>query len=133
MKLNFINEQEMTMNVKSLADRLKKEIEYSEIAKDLLKRLKKRLSREGVEGVKLVVYGSRVRGDYRWASDLDVLVLVKNDKISRKIRNVVNDEAFEISWKFQIPVSVMVYTEKDFIEEKTPFLKEVKSYGRIFE
>ena len=121
------------MNIENLIDELKNEVDYSKIAKELLKRLKKRLSRKGVKSVKLVVYGSRVRGDYRWDSDLDILVLVKSDKISRKIRNIVSDEAFEISWKFQIPVNVMVYTEEDFVHERTPFLKEVKSYGRVFE
>ena len=108
------------------------EINNLKLAKKFLKTLKKQLSKYGINQVKLVVYGSRVRGNFRWDSDLDILVLVDDRSFSREVVNIIRDIAGDISWETTIPISVMVYRESDFREERTPFLKEVKSYGRIF-
>ncbi len=52
--------------------------ELPEEMKKELEKLKKNLERKGVRVEKLIVFGSRVRGDHLESSDLDVMVISKD-------------------------------------------------------
>jgi len=80
--------------------------------------------------LKIIAYGSRVRGDYKGDSDLDVLVLVnKKDKSLR-------DKIFSIFYSYEletdIPFSATILSleELEFNEKLgSPFIGSIKEEG----
>ncbi|MBT9131354.1 MAG: hypothetical protein DDT41_01659 [candidate division WS2 bacterium] len=62
--------------------------------------------------VKLVLYGSRVRGDYDTESDIDVAIIIKG--LTRELKNQILDVVAEIEIKYLSPLSTLVLSEEDF-------------------
>ena len=74
--------------------------------------------KHGMEGqlgdrlVKMVVFGSRARGDFDAESDTDIAIIVR--ELSRELRYQILDTVAEIEMKFVIPLSVVVFSENEF-------------------
>jgi len=86
---------------------------------------------KAVEGVlKVVLFGSRVRGDFTGDSDLDILIII--DDIRRK-EDVV--AAFhDIELEHEIPFGPVIYTKHEYdvnLSMGSPFFKEVQKEGII--
>ena len=66
--------------------------------------------------VKLIVFGSRARGDHTNVSDLDILALVKNKDAG--LERKMEDAAYEIMWThdFNPLISLKIITESKFNE-----------------
>lgn len=82
--------------------------------------------------VKIIAYGSRVRGDYSADSDLDVLVVV--DKKDRGIKDKILDIFYSYELTSEIPFSITILSlqELEFNERiGSPFIKAVKKEGII--
>ncbi len=81
--------------------------------KNFKERLKRNLKNNFVE---LRIFGSRVRGNYNFWSDLDILIVVK--KKNKKIEKIIND----LSWKFTEELGYTVHTfvldEKEWREKQ---------------
>lgn len=80
----------------------------------------------------VVAFGSRVRGDFRWDSDLDILVVLKKVTLNdeSRIRKIVYSEGE----KSNIPYSVIIRGWEEFEKEKsfkTPFYNNLISEGAI--
>uniref|UniRef100_A0A832DHI8 Nucleotidyltransferase domain-containing protein n=1 Tax=Ignavibacterium album TaxID=591197 RepID=A0A832DHI8_9BACT len=79
-------------------------IEYSEIIKRILRE---------VEAEKIILFGSRARGDNKPDSDLDLLIIVKDDfsknnsrwKHTFKIRKALKD--------FIIPKDILIFSQSE--------------------
>ena len=65
---------------------------------------------------KLIIYGSRVRGDASLDSDLDIVALV--DKKNSDIEKKIDDIAYEVMWEhdFMPIISLKVLAEKQFYD-----------------
>jgi predicted nucleotidyltransferase len=62
--------------------------------------------------VKIVIFGSRARGDFDAESDTDIAIIVRG--LSRELKYQILDTVAEIEMKFFIPLSVIVFSENEF-------------------
>ena len=94
----------------------------------LLNKIKDALMRVD-SGIKIILYGSRARGDWNKESDWDILVLVDGNKkknLEKKIRDVI----FEIELETEQPISTLIYSKEEWDElEVSPLYKNVQSEG----
>lgn len=81
---------------------------------------------------KIIVFGSRARGEEREDSDLDLAVLVseKNPKLERQL----SDTAYQVMWDhdFQPIISLKVFAESrfnDLLARGFSFYRHVQSEG----
>lgn len=83
--------------------------------------------------LKIVAYGSRVRGDNRGDSDMDVLVVV--DKKDRAIKEKIIEIFYSYELMTDISFStVMLSLEELRFNEKlgSPFIKSINEEGIVF-
>jgi len=67
--------------------------------------------RHGVEIDRIILFGSRARGDYKKDSDWDILV-VTNEKLSRDVENeLFSDIGWELVKKWIVPEIIIVDKE----------------------
>lgn len=79
---------------------------------------------------RLILFGSKARGDFKPYSDTDVIVVLKKLTLSKK--RVVSDFATDIFLDKNIDISPHIYSEKEFKELlalETPFMLSVKKDG----
>lgn len=81
---------------------------------------------------KIIVFGSRARGEESPDSDLDVAVLV--DTKTAKIEKELDDVAYQVMWDydFQPIISLKVFSESSFIsavERGFSFYRNVNREG----
>ncbi|MFH1258813.1 MAG: nucleotidyltransferase domain-containing protein [Elusimicrobiota bacterium] len=80
--------------------------EFADIVRNKLKnRLKK-----------IILFGSRSRGDYKEGSDYDILVVV--DKREKDIQEIVLDASVEIMNKYYALIGYIVCDEKEWDKKK---------------
>ena len=83
--------------------------------------------------LKAVAYGSRVRGDNRGDSDLDVLIIVnkKNRKMKDKILDIFY--SYELNTDMSFSVTILSLEELKMNETiGSPFIDEIKKEGIVF-
>lgn len=85
----------------------------------------------GIAGiVRIVAFGSRVRGDFRIDSDMDLLVIL--DNISR--RDSVIRFLHDIEERFDVPFSPVLYTMREYEENQrlgSRFVENVEREGKV--
>lgn len=82
--------------------------------------------------LKIIAFGSRVRGDFREDSDLDVFVLV--DKKNLFIKNRIIDVFYDFELRSDIPFSVVIQSQEEFDFNAalgSPFIKSIREEGII--
>ena len=85
-----------------------------------LERIKKELSkRYNIQ--KMILFGSRARGDYKLTSDVDLIVISKDFK-NCSFRQRPHD--FLDSWTLTVDFEVICYTPEEFLRKK-------KEYGIV--
>lgn len=80
--------------------------------------------------VRIVAFGSRVRGDFHGASDLDLLVIVKNLKHKDRVIHLIH----ELELSYDVPLSPTLYTRSEVEENErlgSAFFKNIESEGII--
>lgn len=100
--------------------------------KDILQKISEELSSDR-RILRAIAYGSRVRGDYRDDSDLDVLVIVdkKNREIKDKSLNIFY--LYELEMDISFSVIILSREELEFNERLgSPFIESIKKEGIIF-
>ncbi len=73
---------------------------------------------------KVYLYGSKARGDFTEESDIDLL-FVTGHQFSRREKFALYDMIFELEVKYEVSVSAIFVSLKDFIERKSLFLREI--------
>jgi predicted nucleotidyltransferase len=77
--------------------------------KELRHRLEDLLGRDGF---RMIMFGSRARGDYSEDSDLDVAVIVRD--LTRKTKIRILEEVADFELDYLLPISALVISEDDF-------------------
>ena len=79
---------------------------------------------------KIILYGSYARGDFHEESDIDFLVVLKDEDISvfREI-DQLNDLAFGLALKFKTMISFVPTTLKKLTKSKMPLYFSVREEG----
>ena len=94
-------------NFKRLTDRERQAIEEFSFL------VKKKL---GNELVLMKLFGSKARGDFDKDSDIDVLIVVKKDRLRNKEK--IFDILEEIDPYFELKISPVIYTEYEYLKNK---------------
>ena len=93
--------------------------------------VKKAVSRQA-PNAKVVLFGSRARGDAKPGSDWDVLILLDKERITAKDFEEINYPIFDIGFEIGEYISPKLYTYKEWEERKfTPFYKSVEQEGVV--
>lgn len=85
-------------------------------------------------GSKLILFGSRARGDHRPESDVDLLILFPDEvggtemarrqlEISQRLMEL------ELSWGMKIDVSPVMLTDSAYRRQITPFTRNIDKEG----
>ena len=61
---------------------------------------------------KMVLFGSRARGDYGEESDVDVAILVRG--LTREMKRRILDKIAEIELEYLLPISVLIFSQDEF-------------------
>ncbi|MBR4337729.1 MAG: nucleotidyltransferase domain-containing protein [Bacteroidaceae bacterium] len=79
---------------------------------------------------KLLLYGSRARGDARPDSDWDLLILLDKDRITLADIDEVSYPMRELGWRIDEVLNPVIYTFKEWESKNfTPFYKNVMEEG----
>jgi len=82
-----------------------------------LKELRKRLENLlGRHAFKMVLFGSRARGDYSDDSDVDVAILVQG--LNREMKKRILEEVADFELEHLFPISALVLSEEEFAHLK---------------
>ena len=82
-------------------------------------------------GASIILYGSRARGDFREDSDIDILVLLDQEKITFEDQKRIAYPIYDIELDIEIHISPMIFSKKlwDSKFKATPFHNNVTSEG----
>lgn len=81
---------------------------------------------------RVVLYGSRARGDFDSSSDWDLLVLLNKSKIQPDDFDRISWPLYKIGWEYGEQFSVKLYTFNDWEKRSfTPFFKSVSKEGIV--
>jgi predicted nucleotidyltransferase len=76
--------------------------------------LKKRLQEiAGDRIVRMVLYGSRARGDYSEGSDTDIAVIVRG--LSRELKDTMLNRVADVEIEYLRSLSTLILSEEDFL------------------
>lgn len=98
-----------------------------ELLEQFTRVLKQNLGRQIVF---MMLFGSKVRGDFSSESDLDILIVLKT--ITPAIRRRVYDILFEIDPYWEGKLSPVLYTLKQYQvndDMESPFMEQIKKEG----
>jgi uncharacterized protein len=91
----------------------------------------KNLVREIDPTADVILYGSRARGDEHPESDWDLLILLDQKNVDKKIEQTFRHHLFDLELEIGVPISVFAYSKQDW-EGKysiTPLFNSIKKDG----
>lgn len=91
---------------------------------------KERLIQAGIPVQRVVVYGSRARGDFTSESDLDVCLVV--DAIDDQIGRTISRIAWEVGYQLNRIITTVEYTPEQLERtplRSSPFVRAIQQQG----
>ncbi|MBM4136117.1 MAG: nucleotidyltransferase domain-containing protein [Nitrospira sp.] len=79
---------------------------------------------------KILLYGSKVRGDFLEESDIDIL-FVTDYTIPRAIKFEIYDIIFELEVEYNVVISAIFVNENDFNTRDISFINQVYKEGAM--
>ena len=81
----------------------------------------------------IILFGSHARGDSNSNSDWDILVLLNNLTVDRKLEKEYREELFYVELEVGEPISTFVFSKKDWETKHsiTPLYLNVKRDGIV--
>jgi len=93
----------------------------------ILKKLKRELMQiYGPQIHSILLYGSRARGDERPDSDIDILIVLKNDFNYSEMLRLSSDLTASLSLENDVVISRAFVSKEQFENKQTPFLMNVR-------
>ena len=93
----------------------------------ILEKLKKELMKiYGDKVDRILLYGSRARGDNRPDSDIDILIVLKDDFNYSEMLRLSSDIAASLSLENDVVISRAFVSKEQFENRQTPFLMNVR-------
>jgi len=80
--------------------------------------------------IRMSVFGSKVRGDYREASDIDVLVIVKERSL--RIMDQIAEITSDLNMEYDHSISPVVFSEEEYdrnAKMASPFSLAIREEG----
>lgn len=79
----------------------------------------------------VILFGSRARGDYKFDSDWDFLILIQNKNHSKKEKEIIRDRLYEIELTTQEVISSIIHTQEEWEKRSImPMYQIIKEEGR---
>lgn len=79
----------------------------------------------------VILFGSYARGDYNEESDIDLLILVDKEKVTRPDKTKITYPLYDIELQTNTLISPMVYSRQAWAKHMiTPFYENVNREGR---
>ena len=99
---------------------------------NLLNRIKRTVSHVD-STAELILYGSHARGDHSAESDLDLLILLDQEKVTRADEKRIKYLLYDIEFETGVIISPMVLSRKEWEDKRhrTPFRENVSKEGRV--
>jgi uncharacterized protein len=99
---------------------------------DLIYRIKEKVKTQAPNAT-VILYGSYARGDNTDQSDVDLLILLEKEKVTRADEMRVTYPLYDIEFDTGTMISPLVYAKKDWETRHkiTPFYENVKRDGRV--
>ena len=93
----------------------------------ILRKLRKGLMQIYGEQVdRILLYGSRARGDERPDSDIDILIVLKDDFNYSEMLRLSSDLAASLSLENDVVISRAFVSKEQFDNRQTPFLMNIR-------
>lgn len=106
---------------------------HATAAAEFVNRVRSRFEREIIH---LYVFGSTVRGETRGlASDIDILVVLKNNTNHNVLSEALRDLAYDILLEYGPVVELHIISEQEFkhaVDHGQPFIQNVVQEGRSY-
>lgn len=96
------------------------------VIKSFVKELKEKL---GNDIIAIILFGSKVRGDFEKDSDIDIFILVKK---KGDIKDKISDIAAEYFFEYNVPLAPVVYSLFEYERNKelgSFFFQQVEKEG----
>ena len=77
---------------------------------------------------KILLYGSKARGDFIEESDVDIL-FVTDYPVSRAVKFELYDIIYELQMEYDVVISAIFSTVSDFQSISRPFLRQIHMEG----
>jgi predicted nucleotidyltransferase len=77
---------------------------------------------------KIVLYGSKARGNFTEESDIDLLFVTEH-ALPRAVKFDISDAIYEAEVEYDVVVSAVFVTAQDFSTKSSPFLRRARSEG----
>ena len=97
------------------------------VIKDFTEAMKKHY---GDRLAKIILFGSYARGDFHEESDMDFMVLLKDEEVKMyREQSYIFDMVYDLSMKENISLSVFPTSVKKFLTSPRPIYQNIKTEG----
>ncbi|MBR1466078.1 MAG: nucleotidyltransferase domain-containing protein [Bacteroidaceae bacterium] len=75
------------------------------------------------KNAKVILFGSRARGDFSSNSDWDILLLLDNDKLSQQELTDYSYPFWELGWQINQMIHPIIYTKSEWVNKNNPIFR----------